>query len=278
MTGFMIIIVIMTCLIVLCIGNPTLSIKTMYRNSYVEDNNEGYNDSKFYGSVCHEFLTNPAIAFPNADTLLTKKGALTFPYHMSTKLPNIVFKYVLVCDKKKGDLKKNSSEEKLYNLCVSKGYNIISSSLCDDFILSNSIKSESGNYLYTCGLNACFNNKKYHCTRGYGITLQEQNELEKTNIIYQNKEYNGIVLNLTINNKPGGKVVYIPELGSTSHLTVNTTIKAMLSGPLIQKFLDNVTTLNLKDIDTTAKVDMPIIIEKEGDTKVLIVDWYQYII
>lgn len=260
--------------------------KTMNKSTYSElACAEAYNDSKFYGSICHECQSNPIIIIPNVLTLLTKKGSLPFNFHFSNRLPSISFQYMLVCDKKKADFKKNSNEEKLYNLSISSGYKIVSSEEFKE--MYEELKKVHTPFSapvakYTCGLNAHYDNNNQlitgHCTRGYGINSDTCKTLETENSIHYEKIYNGLTLDLTISNKPGGKVIYIPELGGTSHLTINTPIKAALSGPIVQKYLDNVFEFALKDIDSVAKVDQQIIVTKGTEVQVTIKDWYQYII
>jgi hypothetical protein len=249
-----------------------------------ESSNEGYNDSKFYGTVCAKFTEYPIILFGNAEALLSKKG-LAFGFHIKTRIndnsdPQNEFKYILICDDTK--FKKNSNEERLYNLSVTNGYKIVTSLEFNDLDFSE-FKVATGNLKYTCGLNGVYNSIRCHCTRGYGIPIEQVKDLSNENVKYFGNEYDAIVIKLTLAGKEDTKnnsnqVVYIPELGETSHFTINTGIKAALSKQIIEKYLTNTFEFNLKDIDPVIKTDQTVKIRKECDTKIVITDWYYYAI
>lgn len=285
-----------TSLAVLCIDDPFSGVdsskqfpKRLQKCTYVENaNSDAYCDSKFFGSVCDEFMSNGVLIFPNAQSYLTKKGGIPFGFHFSTKLPNCIIKFILVSNESKQSLKKGSPSEKLYNLAISSGYQVLSSeefiALYETDYYKEFVPAICSEAKFTCGLNAVYDDKNLdkvicaHSTRGYGLNFDTVMTLKQDNENHFGQVYEGIVIDLLINNKSGGQVVYIPALSGTSHLTINTTIKAVLSGPIVQKFIDSEFEFNLQSIDPTAKVDSPIVISTKSTVQVVIIDWYQYLI
>lgn len=61
-----------------------------------------------------------------------------------------------------------------------------------------------------------------------------------------------------------------------SYITNNTTIRSVLSGPVVEKYNDGVMQFMLSEIDPKVKQDKNITIEKTADTKVEIFGWYTY--
>ncbi|AYV78298.1 MAG: hypothetical protein Edafosvirus9_12 [Edafosvirus sp.] len=119
-----------------------------------------------------------------------------------------------------------------------------------------------------------------HRTIAYGVSCEEAKKLEEENKSYIGKKYDSKLISLTVNEKAGGHVVVIPELGVTAHVTVNTVIQSSLSGPIVEKLNSNTLEFKLSDINpklnNPEKTDKNLAIKETGGTIVNVTGWYCY--
>jgi hypothetical protein len=246
--------------------------------------NSLFNDSKFEGVVAQTVATSPLVLIPNAHQFISKKGALTLKQCLSSRIPGTnknSFKFMMIADTV---YKKGSPEEKLQcwinnaangSIITTKQFESINTPTSD--LPSYSLK-------LTCGLLAKFNQTDVgHITRAFGITSDEEQVLEQTDASHINKVYNGELINLEIADektkvkKQGGQIMFVKELGKVSHITINTSIKSVLSGAVIEKYIGGITSFGLQEIDSVAKQNHIITVTKvDGEHPVTVTGWYSY--
>ena len=251
---------------------------------YESANGAPFNDSKFKGTICQEMLNGKNVVIPNAEEYVTKKGDLIFENTFTSRITGSKkenYNFVLV-----GEFDQNN---KLFNSIkkqADKSGNARIMSF-DEFIKSdisanNFASFDRSKVRVTCGLltKHTFNDTEImgHSTRDFNITLDDASQLEKNDSHLIRKIFNGEIVGLDVNSKPGGSIVRISELGETAHVTVNTTIKAALSRQVLEKYNSNTLTFNLQEIDTTSKQNPVINIQKLCNTTVEITGWYCYVI
>jgi hypothetical protein len=252
------------------------NIRLMSRTDFVETaNDKSLTESKFMGTIALFAALKKPIFLPNAEEFVTKKGGLSLSYLMSTRAKGVTYEFILVTDLDP----QNSKDDKLFS-CVSKHITLKEFS---EYVLPTNVPIDLSNIKVTCGLlTDHVQDEKVvtgHMTRGYGITYDESLVIEENNASHLQKTYNGTIIKLTLNkDKDGGSIVMVSDLGATAHITNNTGIKAMLSGPVLEKYNDGIMEFHLQDIDKTAKQNLDIRVEKAGKTEVLVTRFYVYAI
>ena len=282
--------------IVLIKGNPTelltgsLKDKNIVlhnsNDTFENANDKAFNESKFFGTVCVS-LSSDNVAFSDAETLVTKKGALSIVYTFGTRMKLKVneLTFVVVADDKTGVLCDWAVKNKVEIVTVDEFKEYV----CEPNKVNvdlNKVKVDLNkvnvDLKVTCGLMCRSLNVQEkepiigHRTCAFGVSLDEANKLKEDNGEHIKQTYDGCNIALTIDGKNGGSVIAIPQLGSTAHITNNTTIRSVLSGPVVEKYNDGVMQFMLSEIDPKVKQDKNITIEKTADTKVEIFGWYTY--
>ena len=132
----------------------------------------------------------------------------------------------------------------------------------------------------TCGLTCKTDSGIYgHKTCAYGVTVDEANTIKSEYDKYIGNKYIGHNIIVNVNQKYGGSIIQIPELSKTTHVTNNTIIKSVLSGPILEKYNENILDFTLTDIDPSAKVNKSINILCDDDKLEVKIDgWYCYLI
>lgn len=234
------------------------------KNDLLENANDAsFNESKFMGIVALSIAQGKIIILDNAESFVTKKGSLSLNYHIAVRANNTPVKYILICD--------NPTDSKIFK-CVNE---VISIDQFENYNTAIS-KPDMSKIKVTCGLTGTAGTTSGHITRAFNISFVDSELLKEHNSIYLQKTYLGINIGLTVNGKSGGSVIHIQDLGPTAHITNKTSIKAVLSGPIVEKYNDGVMEFQLKDIDPSAKQDLTIKIEKTEDLQVLVTGWYCY--
>lgn len=232
-------------------------------------NDSSFNDSKFYGYLSFCLALGFHIFLDDGETVVTKKGGLSLPFHLSKRVPNVDYSIVLV-DYKGSDagllkLKQCSQEEMIERaLNLQKAPENVSL-LSLTFGYSTSFRLE--------------NDETGHVTRDFNVSydtfiswLENQRHVGKI--------YKGEILKFQVDGKKTGHVVSVPELDNdtrkNSHITVRSPIKAVLSGAIVEKFEQKIFQFHLKDIDPNSKTDALISVETSGNTDVKIENHYVY--
>lgn len=237
---------------------------TMHIADFSENaNGDQFNQAKFFGSVAHNLIIGKTIVVTGIEQFISKKGIFLLPREIINRLPNIKVKFILVGESEKlsGWIQRFSVE------CVTP----------ETFQPEKNVPLDV-EVKYTCGLTASFDNYKGHITLGYNLTYEEVQEVKETNEHHIDQQYNGVLIRLNVDSKAGGFIMSVPEIGPTSHITVNTTIRAALSGPIVEKYNSEVFSFSILDIDSTSKRDVPLTIAKEKETEVTITGFYQYVL
>lgn len=235
----------------------------MSPTDFYESANDGsFNESKFMGSIALTVAQGKPIILSDIKNYITKKGnGLTLSYHID-KRAKISHTFILITE-----------SNELDNLTIKK----IS---LDEFEKYNTeqIKTDMSKIKVTCGLLGTTGKTTGHITRAFGISYDESNLLQENNAVHLNKVYSGTNIKLNVSGKEGGAVIMIADLGETAHITNNTSIRSVLSGPVLEKYNNKIMEFKLKDIDENAKQDLTIKLEKDDDVYVLITGWYCYAI
>jgi len=240
-------------------------------------NGSALNESKFMGTICLKLIQGFIVIVPGAENYLSKKGKLSLHYNTVSRIG----KYYSV-------------EFYLLNNLVAGFMQYISQSKIQTIVfeelepIENFVQSDVPDEIrFTCGLNTTHtqhdNIINGHITRGYGITFNDTVQLMEVDNPIFGKMFKGSVIELELvdekgNKKYGGSVIWVPELGHTSHITVNTLIKAALSKQIVEKYNEGSYSFGLKEIDNTSKQNTIINISKVAETEVVVNSWYAYVI
>lgn len=241
---------------------------------------KAFNESKYMGTRARHLANGIPFLVSNALELITKKGGLSLNFHFSKKVPSVPYEFILIGDFDK-DPEPKSNEEKLLSNVPKR----LTIKELFDFDMSevSKIAFDTSLVKVTCGFLTKHKQKGLditgHITQSFGISLEEAAELEENRSIHFGKTYESSIINLTINGeKDGGSIIMVPDIGETSHITNNTIIRSVLSGPVLEKYNAGIFEFNLKDIDEKAKQEITIKLEKTEDTEVSIIGWYIYVV
>jgi hypothetical protein len=240
------------------------------------------NDSKYNGTICLNIAQGYIVAIPNAKKLMTKKGTMSLMHTLVSRIPETApenYHFILVSTH--DDIPAQIERNPLFDWANKRGQIVTLDQFKDLEIVTRDPFLDK--IKITCGLSTSFlqDNKEMtgHVTRDYGLLFNDSILLQENNQRFINKTYNGEVIQLILDDtKKSGYVVYVPDLGSTAHITVNTLIKAALSGPIVQKYKDNIMEFPLQSIDLTAKQNPIIKISHLNTVNVTISGWYVYAI
>jgi hypothetical protein len=244
-----------------------------------------FNDSKFMGTFAMSVFkggAHPVIPF--AEDTISPKGTSSLIYALTSRLKgtspkDYVFKLVHPdsYDPESGSIK----EQNLFRWSKANG-----SVMTETEFNSLDLKPNppfSIPVKVTCGLVCQYQKNGRtmtgHKTIAFGIGMDEADKLKQEYDDHIGKVHKGEEISLFVNEKQGGSVVKIQSLGDTAHLTVNTDIKSVLSGPLLEKYNANVQDFKLSQIDPNAKTDKNLRIAKEKDDfDVTVTSWYSYLV
>lgn len=280
-------------IIILLSGNLSQEIQTTLENNNVvifdiNQTNESasdkiFNESKFFGLISISVASGNIVAIRDAELYMTKKGNLSLLNSFTRRIPGTSennYNFITVSDIYMID-KKLSTQLNLLLTWSKKNATIMSYSefLKYEFKNNSPIKS---NIKVTCGLTCkFFNDKKEiegdgHKTCAYNISIDEANKLLDEYKVHFGQEYDSKIISLNVENKQGGHIISIPKLGATAHITLNTCIKSSLSGPVLEKFNQDMLKFNLIDIDPTIKQNKTIELKHSSNGSVEIIGWYMY--
>lgn len=251
------------------------------RASYTETANDGsFFESKYCGSIALLIAQHVPILISEAEGLVAKKGGLTLPYHVKTRAAGTPCNYFLLVSELAVDPDPKTDAGKLYG-AVPKHLTLKQFS---EYDLSTFAvpKVDMSQIKVTCGYLTTHVQDGVkvtgHMTRSFGKTFDESLLIKENDSHNLQKTFKGEIIGLTTSGKPGGSVIMVSDLGKTAHVTNNTSIKSVLSGPVVEKYQNGIMEFNLQDIDEKSKQATPIKIEKIGETEVLITGWYTYAI
>lgn len=271
--------------IVLIIGQYTEEIKSHFdsinlqiydANKFYENaSNNIFNESKFFGTVAYDLMNGIKVAINKADKFINKKGNNILINTLLYRLPEIKFddlELIAICQ----DENKEKYMEWFNNNCKLINIDDVKNLLLSDNKIST-------NYKVTSGLIAEFmhfdnNLITGHITLGYNKTRDEADIIKLNNKNLINQEFESKLFSILVDDEFGGEIVLIPKLGPTIHITVNTIIKSSLSGPIMDKYNNNILEFNLTEIDASIKQDKKIRIQYISNVIIKIKDLYCYCI
>lgn len=254
------------------------------------------------GSICVSVALGKNILVTDASTLVTKKGGISLTYHLGKRCPKLPngWEFVLVesIDQDRPTLEKlrtalvrcTRSEE--IKTCRLDQVEISSVPFLTEPTIDSTPNSPN-EVRVTCGVLArhirvaegYYDEVNGHVTRAFGISLEESKVVEQEQVEAKiiGGTFTGRIFHLKVNGKYGGYIVSVPDLDNDtrkcSHITVNTTVKSSLSGPILEKYFDGKVEFRLGEVDEKAKGDQAmhvISIEKGEGTFVQVTGWYVY--
>lgn len=248
------------------------------------------NDSKFMGSIAWHVSTGIPVAVPFGDKWMTKKGACrvasSIEYRLGCSREWIAY-YLVKLDGDKDGTSLVKWMAKFGTIIDEK--QLLGELLREPLIGRNPLYEKE--VLTTVGWMTEFidDDKSMvgHCTGLYGISRIETLEWIAKNQEPVGQTYKGLIIGLTLVTedkngdlvkKDGGRIVGIPDLGDTLHVTVKTEVKSSLSGPILQKFYDGVHEFKLLDVDPESKANPIVLVESVGETIVRIDGFYYYVV
>lgn len=281
--------------IILTAGQLTAELKTVCdkkqlycavkSSTYESASEASFNESKFVGTVCLKVSEGQTVVLPNAEDFMTKKGTLQLQYNLTTRIPsskNENYKFILVIDDTNFDSK--SKEFQLVEWCKKNG-TIMTLQEFSDYEIPKTVLPKPHDVKVTTGLLT--NHQQFgqaitgHRTLTYNVTVSDGQTSCENNAMHINKIYQGQIIKLTIDDgktgeKDCGHIVMIPDLGPTAHITVKTSIKSSVSGPVLEKYNSGVYEFNLQDVDPASKQNPKIKVSNVDSTLVMITGTYTY--
>jgi len=253
------------------------------RNLCENLNNKQFNDNKLYGTAA-AYFTNYDIIVVNEPNEYISKGANRLLSDIKWKL-KLDKEYKFNCIA----FSVNDGDASWYN----KNSNCSPCNSIEN--LKNILSSCTREYVrphtkgkQTCGLTCrTSDNRVGHITCAFNVDTEKERELYNNlnNLIGTVKTCQEINFTTNKNGKVenGGSVIYLPDLTiqdvTYSHITCNTTIKAVLSSNIIEQYLSNKLEFKLVDIDPTCKQDIIINIDNNiKNVDIQVIDWYNYYI
>jgi hypothetical protein len=238
---------------------------------------KSFNISKYAGTICYVISQGKPIQISDAHEMISKKGQLTLPYEITTRVGKIPCQFIFIEDEEP-----ENDDERALKKWASLNAKVISVNDFAEYPFQTDKYSIVPDVRVTCGL--CTRhmqngvNVTGHVTRKFGVSSADAKIELENNAMHMGKIFKGEIIELTVDGKPGGTIIMIPELGNTSHVTNNTTIRSALSGPVLEKYNNGIMEFTLKDIDANAKQNPNLKVAKIGETDVEISNWYVYCI
>lgn len=257
-----------------------------YRKTFENASDKIFNESKFFGMICLSVAQGNLVAIINSQDYITKKGNLSIFHALISRIPGTTsnnYNFIIIAEKDYSKDKQKLEEKNPTNMLYIWGDKYAKIISPDEFLgltITPNIPFKS-DIKVTCGLIGKFidNDSNIicgHITRAFNISLEEALKLEEDNKFHVGKKYNGNNISLMVENKKGGNVMMIKDLGETAHITLNTTIKSSLSGQILEKYNNKILEFNIQDIDHSIKLPKNIIINHSHDALIEITGWYIY--
>lgn len=259
---------------------PFGNIRYVCRQDEIETANPNLTDSKLYGLIAFHVANGYDIFIPGM-SLLSKKKTFAFSFHFNKLFgKNIAYDLFFV----------DAAEE---IEILQKGERI-SFDRCAEIVTTSSRRTPNFDDIsLTYGYLADFSWNNYkengHVTWDYALSFDDYSKFAEHHANKFDKEHkhvNGEVLKFTViseNDKTQvGHVISCPSLDdpthSNRHITFRSPIKAVLSGPIVGKYLEGKLQFKLSEIDPETKKDAQINIESLGFTEVDTTTLYVYVI
>jgi len=243
-----------------------------------------FNGSKYDGTVCLKVAEGNTVVLPNAEDFLTKKGNMQLTYNLTARVPptkNENYQFILVSENPLYEPKVKETPLETWARVHGK---VISVKEFTAFEVPKTTLEKPYDLKVTSGLLTSHkqngNDVTGHMTRNFNVALSDSKSAHENNAMYIGQKYPGQIIKLTIDDgkseKDGGHIIMIKDLGETAHVTVRTSIKAFLSGLVLEKYNAGTLEFNLQEIEPSAKQNPKIKVSKVGDTEVTVTGWYTY--
>lgn len=252
--------------------------------TYESANEMLFNNSKFVGTLCYKVAECQTLVLPNGEEFITKKGTLQLLYDLTTRIPstkNEDYQFIIVTDVQEPDPKTKEAQLIIWG---KKNAKVMTVKEFTDYDIPKTILPKQYELKVTSGLLTTHKQNDSditgHMTRNYNVSLSDSKSAYENNVIHIGQKYPGQIIKLVVDDgksvKDGGHIIMVKDLGETAHVTVKTSIKSALSGPVLEKYNSGIYEFNLQEIDPNNKQNPKIKISNIGPTDVLITGWYTY--
>lgn len=206
-------------------------------------NDASFNDSKFYGRICFLLAIGYDVFVDDGLSMVSKKGGLALNFHLNKRIPFVTTKVV--------DFTSEDVLQKgVYELDVDSANKL---SLTFGFEATFVLDKENGDKGIV---------DKGHVTRDFAKSYKDYLDFLEREGNQQNfKQFEGTLVKFTCEGKVG-HVISIPALDTdekhNSHITVRSCLKAVLSGPIVGMFDNDIYSFKLSEIDKTVLDKVPV--------------------
>jgi hypothetical protein len=245
------------------------SVQVLPIDNFIEGNNLSFNQSKYFGSIILALINLQPIVIPNVEKYMSKRGNLTLVETVghTLKRMKINLHVEILC---KADDAINKKVIAALDSYAAKT-NEFSYSVCDTYEIdwfATQINKDCLTCATTSGLDVTFTingaHYKRHITYQYGAAISKllgEPELPLPSDLV------GDLVSISSDGKFAGYIIDLPTISEADvplHITVDTKIKAKLSGPLLTMLHNGTNSCELQSIDLESKTNSIITIEATG--------------
>lgn len=248
------------------------SVQVLPIDNFIEGNNPSFNQSKYFGSIILALINLQPIVIPNIEKYMSKRGNLTLVETVghTLKRMKINLHVELLCKADDATNKKIVAALDSYAAKTNGfSYNVRDTYEIDWF--TTAIDKDCLTCATTSGLDVSFTingaHYKRHITYQYGLSISK---LLSEPELPLPCDLVGDLITINSDGKPAGYIIDLPtisEFDAPLHITVDTKIKAKLSGPILTMLHNGTNACALQSIDPESKTNPTITIEAT-DTKI----------
>lgn len=252
-------------------------------HNFAEGDNTAFNQSKYFGSIVLALVRQEQVIVPDVEKYMSKRGALTLieTVGYALKKMNINFNVEVILSSNKGI---NTKIIDSLNAFAKKS-NLFSYIVCNDYAIDWStepINAKKLTCVTTSGWDVQFTingvNYKRHITFQYGAAISEMPVLPS-----HHSPLLGDLVSIELDGNAAGFIIDLPTISAPGvnpqHITVDTKIKAKLSGSVLQKLHNGVDSYRLQEIDSESKLNPMVLAKRTGiSIPVTIIGAYAYAI
>lgn len=271
--------------LVIIAGPSTGEAQTFTIDNFAEGDNAAFNQSKYFGSIIIALVNLQPVIVPNIEQYMSKRGALTLVETVGNTLRrmNIKFDIELILGSNQGI---NTKIITALNSFIKKS-DLFSYIVRDDCATNcdwptTPIDTDCLTCATTSGLDVRFtiDNVEYkrHITYQYGTPISTMPVIP-----IPPSPLPGDLVSVELDGKPAGFIIDLPTISepgaNPQHITVDTKIKAKLSGPVLQKLHDGIDSYGLREIDPESKLNPAVSVKRTGvQIPITIIGPYAYAI
>lgn len=238
-------------------------------DNFIEGNILSFNQSKYFGSIILALINLQPIVIPNIEKYMTKFGSLRLVETVGNTLKRMKINlHVEILCRTDDTTNKNiiAALDSYAAKTNEFSYNVRDTYEIDWF--TTAIDKDCLTCATTSGLDVAFTingvNYKRHITYQYGLSISKllcEPELALP------LDLVGDLVSISCDGKPAGFIIDLPTISEADtplHITVDTKIKAKLSGPILTMLHNGTNSCELQSIDPGSKTNPIITIEATG--------------